>query len=107
MSKTSADIGNGIETITRTKLLILTITLSLVLSNCSIKGLWPYRSDFDCPISEGQKCKSLYEINKMADEGKFGPNAVDSLQDMTSKKNSKKSICKKQCKMKKGSNDAC
>lgn len=107
MNKASADIGNGIEAIMRTKLLILTITVTLVLSSCSMKSLWPYTSDFDCPISEGQKCKTLYEINKMADEGRFGPNAVDSLEEVVSKENLKKPNCKKQCKMKKGSNNAC
>ena len=107
MSKTSADVGNGIEAIRRTKLLTLTITMTLSLVGCSLKGLWPYKSDFDCPISEGQKCKTLYEVNKMADEGRFGPNAVDSLEEMVSKKSSEKSIWKKQCKMKKGSKNAC
>ena len=108
MSKTGIDIGTKIGTIIliRPKLLILTIMLSIGLSGCSIKNLWPYKSDFDCAIPEGQKCKSLYEINKMADEGKFGPNAVDSLPEMASKKNPKKSICGKQCKIKKGSNNA-
>ena len=34
----------------------------------------PYRNDFDCPVSQGLKCKSLYEVNKMADFGVFDPN---------------------------------
>ncbi|XVN44307.1 MAG: conjugal transfer protein TraV [Rickettsia hoogstraalii] len=34
----------------------------------------PYRSDFDCPLPQGLKCKSLYEVNKMADLDMFNPN---------------------------------
>lgn len=48
--------------------LLLSLMLLPLLSAC---GIWPYKSDFDCPIPEGQHCKSLYEVNKMADEGAF------------------------------------
>ena len=48
------------------------ILLSMNLSSCA---LWPYKRDFDCPVQEGLKCKSLYEISKLADEGRFGPDA--------------------------------
>ncbi|WP_256621481.1 hypothetical protein [Rickettsia sp. TH2014] len=33
----------------------------------------PYQSHFDCPIPDGLKCKSLYEVNKLADQGIFEP----------------------------------
>lgn len=42
----------------------------LLLSGCSI---WPYKSDFDCSIPPGERCKSLYEINKLADLGQYAP----------------------------------
>ncbi|XBG66787.1 hypothetical protein AAGW17_04020 [Rickettsia sp. Oklahoma-10] len=32
------------------------------------------RSNFDCPLPQGLKCKSLYEVNKMADQNMFNPN---------------------------------
>jgi hypothetical protein len=50
-------------------------TASLILIAIATSGcakLWPYKSDFDCPIEEGLKCRSLYEVSKMADEGRFG-----------------------------------
>ena len=53
------------------KVLLLGMVAVLV-SGCSI---WPYKKDFDCPVKEGLKCKSLYEISEMADKGMFGPNA--------------------------------
>lgn len=107
MSKTGIDIETGIVSIMliRAKLLLLTIAISISLSGCS--AIWPYKSDFDCSIPEGQKCKSLYEINKMVDEGKFEPDAVDFSQEVEGKKNSKKYSCEKQCKINKGSNNAC
>jgi hypothetical protein len=58
------------------KKIILTIfafSLLVFLGGCS---LWPYKRDFDCPVGQGVKCKSLYEISKMADRGEFGPDAV-------------------------------
>ena len=51
------------------------IAISIITSGCS---LWPYEKDFDCPVKEGLKCKSLYEISVMADEGMFGPHAKKS-----------------------------
>ena len=51
--------------------IFLSLVLSISISGCK---LMPYKSDFDCPIPEGQKCKSLYEINKMTDQGRFAPN---------------------------------
>ena len=53
------------------RIIALTL-LSMSLSSCA---LWPYKRDFDCPVTEGLKCKSLYEISQMADEEIFGPNA--------------------------------
>ena len=46
-------------------LIIFTV---LFLQSCK---LWPYRSDFDCPVPDGYKCKSLYEVNNLVDSGKF------------------------------------
>lgn len=43
----------------------------VLLSGCAV---WPYKSDFDCPIPKGEQCKALYEINKLADLGKYSPN---------------------------------
>ena len=51
------------------KLSLLLISI-LTLQAC---GFWTYKSDFDCPIPKGVQCKSLYEVNKMADTGKFSP----------------------------------
>jgi hypothetical protein len=48
------------------------ILLSVITSSCA---LWPYKRDFDCPVKEGLKCKSLYEVSVMADKGMFGPHA--------------------------------
>ena len=53
------------------KILLLGL-VAILASGCSI---WPYEKDFDCPVKEGLKCKSLYEISEMADKGMFGPNA--------------------------------
>jgi hypothetical protein len=52
------------------KKLILIITILTSISSCA---LWPYKKDFDCPVKEGLKCKSLYEISEMADQGIFAP----------------------------------
>ena len=51
---------------------LILMLLAFLTSSCAI---WPYESDFDCPVQEGLKCKSLYEISKMAEEGRFGPSA--------------------------------
>ncbi|MCZ6924008.1 MAG: conjugal transfer protein TraV [Rickettsia endosymbiont of Ixodes persulcatus] len=51
--------------------LLLLLMLSFIVSGCK---LMPYRSDFDCPLPQGLKCKSLYEVNKMADLDMFNPN---------------------------------
>jgi len=50
------------------KKFILLLSLAALLEGCSI---WPYKSDFDCPIPEGNSCRSLHEINQMADLGAF------------------------------------
>ena len=42
----------------------------LPLSGCM---LWPYKADFDCPHPEGESCRSLYEINQLADQQMFAP----------------------------------
>lgn len=46
---------------------LLLISL-LGLQSCA---LWPYESDFDCPVSEGLKCKALHEVSELADQGYF------------------------------------
>ena len=70
------------------------IAISIITSGCS---LWPYEKDFDCPVKEGLKCKSLYEISVMADEGMFGPHAKkseDKNQNKSKKlKNKRQVIC--------------
>ena len=67
------------------------IAISIITSGCS---LWPYKKDFDCPVKEGLKCKSLYEISVMADEGMFGPHAKKP--EDKNQKESKKSKRKRQ-----------
>lgn len=54
------------------KKIVLPAILSTGLSGCA---LWPYEKQFDCPLADGPRCKSLYEISEMADKGMFGPNA--------------------------------
>lgn len=49
------------------KIIIIT-SISLLLQSCK---LWPYKSDFDCPIPDGLQCKSLYEVNELVDSGAF------------------------------------
>lgn len=56
----------------RFKNITLVVFLSFLMSGCA---LWPYKKDFDCPVKEGLKCKSLYDISQMADRGLFGPYA--------------------------------
>ncbi|WHQ46844.1 MAG: hypothetical protein MTP17_00360 [Candidatus Midichloria sp.] len=34
----------------------------------------PYKDNFDYPVFEELQCKSLYEVNQMADQGAFDPN---------------------------------
>lgn len=46
---------------------LLLISL-LGLQSCA---LWPYERDFDCPVSEGLKCKALHEVSELADQGYF------------------------------------
>ncbi|XVN40722.1 MAG: conjugal transfer protein TraV [Rickettsia endosymbiont of Argas persicus] len=54
--------------------LLLLLMLSFIASGCK---LMPYRNDFDCLLPQGLKCKSLYEVNKMADFDMFNPNNND------------------------------
>ena len=69
------------------KNIILLVTLSITMSGCA---LWPYQKDFDCPITEGLKCKSLYDISVMADKGLFGPNApLPKCEELDTKKSKK------------------
>lgn len=73
------------------KNIALLILIAFLTSSCA---LWPYKKDFDCPVTEGLKCKSLYEISEMADRGLFGPHAqenkVNSSCDCSGNKNEPK-----------------
>ncbi|WP_103896860.1 conjugal transfer protein TraV [Rickettsia fournieri] len=66
--------------------IVLLLLLTISISSCK---LMPYRSDFDCPIPEGIKCKSLYEVNKMADLGMFDPSKQDNIKICCNKKRQK------------------
>jgi len=74
--------------------IILIITISTSISSCA---LWPYKKDFDCPVKEGLKCKSLYEISEMADQGIFAPKATKPNEDQNAKQ-------KPKCSSKRGGN---
>ena len=51
---------------------------ALLIITCLTSGcaLWPNQKDFDCPVTEGLKCKSLHEVSEMADQGIFAPSAI-------------------------------
>jgi hypothetical protein len=66
---------------------ILLILISITTTGCA---LWPYEKDFDCPIKEGYKCKSLYEISAMADKGMFEPKPINLDDTKSVKKRSKR-----------------
>ena len=70
--------------------ILATIILALNLGGCA--KLWPYKSDFDCPVPRGERCKSLYDVNKMADQGKFSPKHLNKINS-----ENKKSRCCKKC----------
>lgn len=55
------------------KKLVSIIIISVSISSCA---LWPYKKDFDCPVKEGLKCKSLHEVSEMADRGVFEPSVI-------------------------------
>jgi len=57
---------------------VLLILVSITTTGCA---LWPYQKDFDCPIKEGYKCKSLYEISEMADRGVFAPKPTNQVKE--------------------------
>jgi hypothetical protein len=48
---------------------IFLIVSSCLLSSC----VGNYGSGFDCKVPEGKFCRSLYEVNKLADQGQFNP----------------------------------
>jgi len=56
--------------------IILLVIVTIGFCGCK---LMPYKNDFDCPVPEGLKCKSLYEINMMRDQGMFEPNNNDQI----------------------------
>ena len=47
----------------------------LVCACVSLEGccMWPYKTDFDFPVPQGEKCMSLYEVHKNTEAGKYGP----------------------------------
>ena len=51
----------------------------LFLQSCSTM---PYKSDFDCKIPTGEYCKSLYQINKKADNGDYEPRNDDNNEEL-------------------------
>jgi hypothetical protein len=64
--------------------------LSLLVQSCAI---WPYKSDFDCEMPAGEYCKSLYQINKKADNGDYEPRDEDENEYLQVKANKPK-CCK-------------
>ncbi|HJD59276.1 MAG TPA: conjugal transfer protein TraV [Rickettsia endosymbiont of Omalisus fontisbellaquei] len=72
------------------KNIFLFLSVMLLMSGCK---LMPYQSDFDCKIPVGQKCKSLYEINKMADAGAFDPELQNNKEKVIICRSSSK-VCK-------------
>lgn len=81
--------------------------LTLVAFLTSSCALWPYKKDFDCPIKEGLKCKSLYEISEMADKGLFGPRAKKQKTNDCECSDSKKTNSKKSANNKSEKLDRC
>lgn len=72
--------------------MIINKSLILTILVVSLTGCNSYKKDFDdCPIPIGQKCKSLYEIHQMADQGEFAPNNPAQL-----------AVCSKNCAFKRG-----
>ena len=59
---------------TKIEKIIIITSISLLLQSCK---LWPYRSDFDCPIPDGLQCKSLYEVNELVDSGMFDEKIIN------------------------------
>lgn len=72
------------------KNIVLFLSVMFLISGCK---LMPYQSNFDCKIPVGQKCKSLYEINKMADLGMFDPELQNTQQKVIICRSSSK-ICR-------------
>lgn len=55
-------------------MMVINVILLLALGAYAIGGnTIPYSNNFDCKIPQGMKCKSLYEVNQMADQGIFSP----------------------------------
>ncbi len=79
--------------------LILVFFIVINVSGCA--KLWPYKSDFDCPVPIGERCKSLYEVNQMADRGKFAPNATIKPDPQKSKSKCDSWLCHKENSRKK------
>lgn len=65
------------------KNIILLILIVISTSGCA--KIWPYKSDFDCPIEDGLKCRSLYEVSRMADKGVFGADSERFQEKLTKK----------------------
>ncbi|CAM81169.1 hypothetical protein [Orientia tsutsugamushi] len=69
--------------------------LLLLLLGCMSLTSFFFESNFDCKIPKGQKCKSLYEIKKMAAQGVFDP---DNLEKVETSKIKSKRRCVLYCK---------
>ena len=67
------------------------LSFALFLEGCC--GMWPYKSDFDCKIPSGEYCKSLYQINKKADNGDYEPRNEDENNEELKGKKNKPSYC--------------
>lgn len=80
---------------------LLLFVVGINICGCA---LMPYKNDFDCPIPEGQKCKSLYEINKMTDQGMFDPNNRDN--EKSNKKDQPNRCCSKHGNSRKITNES-
>lgn len=64
--------NNSVLTVIKQLTISTTLIAIFLLQGCTM--LWPYKSDFDCKIPKGEHCKSLYEVNQLADTGKYDPN---------------------------------
>lgn len=72
------------------------LSFSFLLMALCACGLWPYKSDFDCPVPEGEQCQSLYETNLKADAGAYAPSFLRA-QPASAKPHSSPSPCKAFC----------
>ena len=81
----------------RYKTILQILSLSFVLVSLSSCGLWPYKSDFDCAIPEGEQCQSLYETNLKADAGAYAPTFMSSPSTAAELHSSQRKACCSAC----------